>query len=71
MRITRPNQVWDADITCLPMACGSLYLVVVMDWHSRYVLAWWLSNTRCRYSATLGQGVLLSSDYVTLSEKRK
>ncbi len=43
--ITRPNQVWAADITYLPMARGFLYLVAVMDWHSRYVLAWRLSNT--------------------------
>ena len=44
--ITRPNQVWAADITYLPMARGFLYLVAVMDWHSRYVLSWRLSNTR-------------------------
>ena len=44
-RITRPNQVWAADITYLPMARGFLYLVAVMDWYSRYVLAWRLSNT--------------------------
>ena len=44
-RGTRPNQVWAADITYLPMARGFLYLVVVMDWHSRYVVAWRLSNT--------------------------
>ena len=44
-RITRPNQVWAADITYLPMARGFLYLVAVMDWHSRYVLSWRLSNT--------------------------
>ena len=44
-RITRPNQVWAADITYLPMARGFLYLVVIMDWHSRYVVAWRLSNT--------------------------
>ena len=43
--ITRPNQVWCADITYIPMACGFLYLVVVMDWFSRRVLAWRLSNT--------------------------
>jgi putative transposase len=41
----RPNQVWAADITYIPMARGFLYLVVVMAWHSRYVLAWRLSNT--------------------------
>ena len=45
VEITRPNQVWAADITYLPMARGFLYLVAVMDWHSRYVLAWRLSNT--------------------------
>ena len=43
--ITRPNQVWAADITCLPMTRGFLYLVAIMDWRSRYVLAWRLSNT--------------------------
>ncbi len=43
--ITRPNLVWAADITYLPMERGFLYLVAVMDWHSRYVLSWRLSNT--------------------------
>jgi putative transposase len=45
MEITRPNQVWAADITYIPMARGFLYLVAVMDWYSRYVVAWRLSNT--------------------------
>jgi putative transposase len=40
----RPNQVWATDITYTPMARGFLYLVAVMDWYSRYVLAWRLSN---------------------------
>jgi len=44
-RITRPNQVWSADITYIPMLRGFMYLVAVIDWHSRYVLAWQLSNT--------------------------
>ena len=44
-RVTRSNQVWAADITYVPMARGFLYLVVVMDWHSRYVVEWRLSNT--------------------------
>ena len=44
-RVTRPNQVWAADITYLPMARGLLYLAAIMDWHSRYVVAWRLSNT--------------------------
>ena len=45
MAIARPNQVWAADITYIPMARGFLYLVVIMDWYSRYVLSWRLSNT--------------------------
>ena len=45
MEITRPNQVWAADITYIPMARGFLYLVAIMDWYSRYVVAWSLSNT--------------------------
>jgi putative transposase len=45
LAIDRPNQVWAADITYIPMARGFLFLVVVMDWYSRYVLAWRLSNT--------------------------
>lgn len=45
LAITRPNQVWCSDITYIPMPCGFLYLVVVMDWFSRRVLAWRLSNT--------------------------
>jgi putative transposase len=45
LTIDRPNQVWAADITYIPMARGFLYLVVVMDWSSRYVLAWRLLNT--------------------------
>jgi len=43
--IVRPNQVWSADITYLPMFQGFMYLVAVIDWYSRYVLAWQLSNT--------------------------
>jgi putative transposase len=44
LAITRPNQVWSADITYLPMAKGFMYLVAVIDWFSRFVLAWQLSN---------------------------
>src|SRR5204863_1753006 len=43
--IERVNQVWCADVTDIPMAKGFLYLVVIMDWVSRAVLAWRLSNT--------------------------
>jgi len=45
LNISAPNQVWAADITFIPMARGFLYLAAIMDWHSRYVLAWRLSNT--------------------------
>lgn len=45
LAITAPDQVWCADITYLPMRRGFLYLVAIMDWHSRRVLAWRLSNT--------------------------
>lgn len=43
--IVRPNQVWCSDITYIPMKRGFLYLVTVMDWYSRAVLSWRLSNT--------------------------
>ena len=45
LKIERPNQVWCADITYLPIGRGFLYLVAVMDWSSRAVLSWRLSNT--------------------------
>jgi putative transposase len=43
--IVRPNQVWSSDITYVRMRRGFLYLVAILDWYSRYVLAWELSNT--------------------------
>jgi putative transposase len=45
VKIVRPNQVWSSDITYVPMPRGWMYLTVVMDWYSRYVLSWRLSNT--------------------------
>jgi putative transposase len=45
LAIERPNQVWAADITYIPIGRGFLYLVAIMDWASRAVLAWRLSNT--------------------------
>jgi len=45
MKVERPNQVWASDITYVPMPQGWMYLTVVMDWHSRCVLSWRLSNT--------------------------
>jgi putative transposase len=45
LEVQRPNQVWCADITYVPMPCGNAYLCAVMDWHSRKVLGWRLANT--------------------------
>ncbi len=45
MTIDRANHIWTADITYIPMSRGFMYLVAVMDWHSRKVLSWRISNT--------------------------
>ena len=45
LSIDRPNQVWASDICYIPMAQGFMYLVAIMDWYSRRVLAWRVSNT--------------------------
>jgi putative transposase len=62
LEITGPDQVWCSDITYVPMARGYMYLVAVMDWWSRYVVAWELSNSMdsefCirAWNAALAQG---------------
>jgi len=45
VRIERPDQVWSTDITYVPLTTGFMYLAAIIDWYSRYVLAWRLSNT--------------------------
>jgi len=45
LMIDRPDQVWATDITYIPMHCGWVYLVAIMDWFSRYVLSWEVSTT--------------------------
>ncbi len=45
VRIARRDQVWSTDITYIPMARGFMYLAATIDWYSRYVIAWRLSNT--------------------------
>ena len=58
-KVSRPNKAWAAGITYLPMARGFVYLVAVIDWHSRYVVAWRLSNTpRSGSGAGSGGGLL-------------
>ena len=43
--VARPDQVWSTDITYVPLTTGFMYLAAIIDWYSRYVLAWRLSNT--------------------------
>jgi putative transposase len=45
VKVARPDQVWSADITYVPLASGFMYLAAILDWYSRYVIAWRLSNT--------------------------
>jgi putative transposase len=45
VKVERPDQVWSTDITYVPLATGFMYLAAVIDWFSRYVIAWRLSNT--------------------------
>lgn len=45
VKIEQVNQVWSTDITYIPMAKGFMYLVAVMDWYSRFILSWQLSNS--------------------------
>src|SRR4051794_32012038 len=45
VKVERPDQVWSTDITYVPMTSGFMYLAAVIDWFSRYVIAWRLSDT--------------------------
>ena len=62
LTIERATQVWCADITYIPVRCGCLYLVAIMDWASRHVLAWWLSNTRDDALARHGPPEIFNTD---------
>jgi putative transposase len=46
LEIARPNHVWCTDVTYIPMPRGFMFLVAILDWYSRYVLAWMVSNTQ-------------------------
>jgi putative transposase len=48
LAVTRPNQVWAADISYIPMARGFVYLVAIVDWFSRRVLSWRVNHAGCR-----------------------
>lgn len=68
--ITHTNHVWSIDITYIPLSGGFMYLVAVMDWHSRFVLSWQLSNTMethfcidaLEMAFALGQPEIFNSD---------
>ena len=64
VEVSRENQVWAADITYIPMSQGFLYLVAIMDWYSRYALAWPLANIMDVYLSiqALEQGIQVSMD---------
>ena len=70
VKIVRPNQVWSTDITYVPMRQGFMYLTAIIDWFSRYVLTWQLSNTLdghfCRtalqQALTLGRPEIFNTD---------
>ena len=60
LKIVETNHVWAADVTYIPMACGFLYLVAIIDWASRAVLAWRLSSTNdARFCAAALEEALL------------
>jgi putative transposase len=70
LEIVQPDQVWSTDITYIPMRHGFLYLVAVMDWYSRFVLSWRLSNTMdgrfcmeaLEMALSIGQPEIFNSD---------
>jgi putative transposase len=69
--VDRPNYVWCADITSVPMRRGFLYLVAVLDWYSRYVLAWALSNTlETRFCLVLPVHLLSATPPIFLTRHR-
>jgi transposase InsO family protein len=58
LAVTRPNQVWAMDITYIPMARGFVYLAAVVDWFSRRVIAWRLSNTMREMRGQTGRSLV-------------
>jgi len=70
VEVRRPNQVWGTDITYIPIIGSFMYLTVVMDWYSRYVLSWALSDNleigfvleACRTALKFGTPEIMNSD---------
>jgi putative transposase len=69
--IERANQVWSTDITFIPMPKGFMYLVAIIDWYSRYVLSWALSNTQDTLFCleALGQALALNKPAIFNSDQ--
>ena len=62
LKVTRPNQVWGVDITYVRLLAGWLYLVAILDWHSRYVVSWELSDTlETEFVLTAVEGALATA----------
>ena len=66
--ITEPDQVWSTDITYLPMPTGFMYLSAVIDWYSRYILSWALSNTLDGYFCLDARRLGLCDDFAASAE---
>ncbi len=62
LTIDRPNQVWATDITYIPMERGFMYLVAIMDWHSRKILSWRVSNTLEEALSRFGAPEIFNTD---------
>jgi len=70
VKVERPNQVWSTDITYVPLKQGFMYLTAIIDWYSRYILAWDISNTLDGYfcraalqqALTLGRPEIFNTD---------
>ena len=61
LTIYHPDHVWCAEITCIPLSAGFLYLVAIMDWASRHVLSWRLSNTMAGFCLEALEATLQTS----------
>jgi len=79
LKIAYPNQVWSTDITYIPMIGGFMYLTAIIDWYSRYVLSWALSDTleidfvleASRDALKHSRPKIINSDYTEKNAKPK
>jgi putative transposase len=79
LTIDAPNLVWSTDITYIRLAKGFVYLVAIIDWYSRYVLSWQLSNTMdihfclvaLEQALQIGQPVIFNSDQRNVSTRMR